>query len=184
MKKRSLIIVLLLSSVLLQFCKKASTDTTTTDTTTSTILFNTYLNGVLWTPKTVSATLTYNATAKTKTFVCTATDTAGTHKIVLNLVQPATALDSTLTAQTYSDTTTFKPNYYTIANNVSTPVGSLRGAFVTISSMDVTKKLITGTFAFYSTKFTYDGSGNVVSIVSTGVTSGQFNNMPYTFKKQ
>ncbi|MEO6524677.1 MAG: hypothetical protein ABIN91_23535 [Mucilaginibacter sp.] len=185
MKKRSLLIVLLLSAVLLQFCKKSdSTDTTDTTTTTSTVLFNAYVNGTLWTPKTVSATLTYNATAKTKTFTCTATDTAGTHKVVLNLTQAATALDSTLIAQTYSDTTTFKPNYYTITSGVSKPVGSLKGAYVTISSIDVAKKLITGTFSFNTTLYTYDGSGNVVSITSNAVTSGQFNNLPYTFKKQ
>jgi hypothetical protein len=184
MKKRSLIIVLLLSAVLLQFCKKSDSTDTTDTTTTTPALFNAYVNGTLWTPKTISTTLTYNATAKTKTFTCTATDTAGTHKIVLKLTQTVTALDSTLIAQTYSDTTTFKPNYYNIANNVSTPVGSLTGAFVTVSSIDVAKKLITGTFGFSTKLFTYDGNGNVVSITSNAVSSGQFNSMPYTFNRQ
>jgi hypothetical protein len=184
MKKRSLIIVLLLSAILLQFCKKAddTTDTTTT-TTTSTVPFNAYFNAVLYTPKTVSATLTYNAAAKTKTFVCTATDTAGTHKIVLNLSLAATTLDSTLTAQTYSDTTTFKPMYYTIAGSVSTPIGSIKGAYLVISSIDVTKKLITGTFSFNTTKYVYDSNNNIIGINSNAVSSGQFNNLPYTFRK-
>jgi len=147
-------------------------------------LFNNYLNGTLWTPKTVVATLTYSATNKTKTFVCTATDTAGTGKVVLNLTQAATALDSTLTVQTYSDTTLCKPMYYTISGSTSTPSGSLKAVYLIISSIDVAKKTITGTFGFNTTKYNYDSSGNIVSISSTGVTSGQFNAMPYTFKKQ
>src|ERR1700712_1845489 len=158
MKKRSTIAILLLTAVLMQFCKKSDSSTDTTDTsTTSTILFNDYLNGILWTPKTVAATLTYNATAKTKVFTCTATDTLSTGKVVLNLTIPVTTVDSTLTVQTYSDTTYCKPAYYTIANGIATKVGAIKSGYIIISSYDAVKKLATGSFGFTQSKLNYDG---------------------------
>jgi len=166
----------------MQACKKS--DSSDSTTTTAPILFNAYLNGILWTPKTVSATLTYNATAKTKTFTCTATDTLGAAKVVLNLTQPAATVDSTLAIQTYSDTTYCKSQYYTIANGLATSAGPIKSDYVTITAYDAVNKLATGTFGFTQLKLNYDGSGNVTSITSTSVAGGQFNNLPVTFIKK
>ncbi len=166
----------------MQSCKKSS-PSDSTDTAT-TVLFNDYLNGVLWTPKTVNATLTYNASAQTKTFTCIATDTLGTGKIVLNLSQPATTVDSTLMVAGYTDTTYCKPLYYTIANGVSTSAGPIKSAYINITAYDAVKKLATGTFGFTQLKLNYDGAGNVTSVTSTSVSAGQFNNLPFTFIKK
>ncbi|RKR83071.1 hypothetical protein BDD43_3272 [Mucilaginibacter gracilis] len=182
MKKCSIICLLLLTA-LLQFCKKSGDST---DSTTTAVLFQAYVNSSVWTPTSTKVTLTYNATAKTKTFSFEADSTKD--QILMTIKQPASALDSTFTAQNYIADTTATSNvtlaYNKLVNNVYTPVGTLKAGSINISSIDVSKKLVTGTFVFNETKYNYDSNGNIVSLTSTVISSGEFNNLPYTFKRQ
>lgn len=183
MKKLSLIVLSLLSVVIIQSCKKSSsTDDTTTTTTTP--AFEVYVNSALWTPISVNAVLTYDATAKTKTLTCTGIDT--TDKIVLNIKQAATALDSTFTSQTYnanSDSVT--PMYYTLNSSKAFEAsGTVKSGSIIITAFDEKKKVMTGTFSFVTTHLNYDSNNNVVSITTNTISSGQFNNFPFTFKRQ
>lgn len=182
MKKSLLIAVLALSALWIQSCKKSSDDTTTT----ATVLFQAYVNGTVWTPTVLNATLTYNAAAKTKTFAFEA-DSTGKDQILVSSKQSATALDSTFTAQTYiGDTTSTSANkfvYNTYVNGAYASVGSFKAGSFNISSIDVSKKLVSGTFLFYESKLNYV-NGVVVSVTSTAITAGQFNDMPYKFIKQ
>lgn len=188
MKKLSIIALLLSVAVLMQYCKKSDSTDDTTTTTTSTVLYQAYINGAVWTPKTTSTVLTYNATAQTKTLVFTADSTAD--RIVLSLKLPSTKVDSGFKVQTYVADTTGAPvikndlQYFKKVNNVYTTVGNVKSGYVTISAIDSIKKTVTGTFALSQNKLNYDGGGKVVSITTTAITSGQFNSMPYTFKKQ
>lgn len=54
---------------------------------------------------------------------------------------------------------------------------------VVVSAVDTVNKTITGTYSFTSSKLNYDDNGNYVSITLGTITSGQFNAMPYTFKR-
>ncbi|EHQ29300.1 DUF6252 family protein [Mucilaginibacter paludis] len=182
MKKLSLIVLSLLSVILIEACKKSSSDDSSTTTTPT---FQVYVNDSLWTPRSVTAVLTYDSKAQTKTLTCTGIDT--TDKIVWNIKQPASSLDSTFTSKTYyvSDTANVKPMYYKLnSSNVFVATGTIKSGNITISSFDAKSKVMTGTFAFVTTKLNYDSNGNVTSITANNITSGQFNSFAFTFQKQ
>ena len=186
--KQQLLLFTLISLLALQVqsCKKSGSDDTTT-TAATTLFFQDYVNGTLWTPTTNNTVLTYNATAKTKTLICTATNISNYDKLVFSIViAAANAADNTFTPQTYAvDGSAVTAMYYVLnANNIYTAVGKLTGGSIVISTFDSTANTMTGTFNFSFIKNNYDTYGNVMSITSNGITAGQFNNLPFTFVKQ
>jgi hypothetical protein len=185
MKKGATIAVLLLTAFLMQYCKKSSDDTTTTTTTTP--VYTADINYVAWTPTSVSATLTYNSTAKTKTFSCVAL--GPTDEITFSILQPSVAgkVDSGFTVKAYSVDTVANnvlPKYFTLSNGVFTQIGTVKSGYINVTAIDSLNKVITGTFTFTQNKLNYDGNGKVTSITSTLITAGTITSMPYTFKKQ
>lgn len=168
----------------MQYCKKSTADTTTT--TADTTLFQAYVNGAVWTPLTTTPVLTYNAAAKTKTFTWQADST--NDRIVINnkitSVGPGTGIPVQIY---YVDTTAAAKvtmTYYRLVNKVYTTVGTTRSGYINVSAIDSVAKQISGTFSFYETKVNYDINNKIISITSTNVTSGDFNNLPYTYVKQ
>jgi len=173
--------LLLLSAIFIQSCKK---DETTTASTTSDKILSANINGVAWNPDTVSAAITYNAAAKTKSF--TVTGIATQQQVSINITLPNSTSDNNFGLATYKvDSTSRVVLKYATQN--------LQGGFdqigvvepgsgsVIISAIDTDKKLITGTYSFTSKKVNVDGSGNIISINVQQILLGTFTNLPYTF---
>jgi hypothetical protein len=165
-------------------CKKDSTSVTTTTDSNQTL--QAYINGSIWTPDTLSASITYSSSNHTKVFEFGGQKSQ--KKIDVLLTQSASSNNQSFGLGTYS---TVVANYYAqqkdnngnyvFVQDGTTPAGS---ASVTITAIDTVKKTITGTFGFTATKNNYDSNGNVVSIDINSATSGVFNALPYTFIKQ
>jgi hypothetical protein len=178
MKKLSFFAILLPMALLMQYCKKSAA----ADDATVTPLFQANINNVVWTPTSVSATLTYSSSKQTKIFSCTATGT--TDVINLYIQRPVLKVDSGLSALTYNvDGTTVAPVYSVLTNGVYVSTGTANSGSIIVTAVDSIKKVITGTFSFNASKQNYDGNGNLVSITATQVNVGEFNNMPYKFVK-
>ena len=174
------------SVMLFQNCKKDSTVTSTTTTTSP--LLQAYINDILWEPDTLSASITYTAATKAKVFNFTGTKSQ--KRVNFSLTLPNATNNADFTAATYMIDANNNPLmvYSTQQKNTSgayvfVPFGTVDvgGGKVTVSSVDVTNKTITGEFSLTTKVANYDSNGNVVSVNIVNVRSGQFNNMPYTF---
>jgi hypothetical protein len=186
MKKVSLSLLLFATVLMFQNCKKSSTDDTTT--TTATPLLTALINSNTWSPDTVSANITYNAAAKTKTLNVSGTLSQKQVTFAVTLKNATSTND--FTAGTYIVDATPNPlmQYSTQQKDgtgayVFVPYGTTAegNGTVIVTSVDATNKLMTGTFSFISRKTNYDGDGNITSISIANVTSGAFTNLPYTF---
>ncbi len=184
------LLVLVMPALLVQSCKKK--DDTTDAAATSTPTLQAYINGTVWTPDTLSAAITYAAATGLKEFSFTGTKN---QKRVVTSVKQSDANNSAFPLATYKvDGTSASPvamslytqqltsagNYDFLLYGTAAEAGS---GSVTISAVDTVKKTITGTYSFTSSKLNYDDNGNYVSITLGTITSGQFNAMPYTFKR-
>jgi len=191
MKTLFKLIILMMPAVLMQGCKKK--DDSTEAATTATPTLQAYIGGTIWTPDTLSASLTYTAATGVKSFNCTGTKTQ--KRVVFNVNQSSVPNNSAFPIATYTvDGTPTSPvamSYYT---QQLTPAGNYdfvlystaaqaNAGSVIISAVDTVNKTITGTYSFTSSKLNYDGNGNYVSITLATITSGQFNAMPYTLKR-
>ncbi len=184
------LLVLVMPAQLMQSCKKK--DDTTDTTATSTPILQAYINGSVWTPDTLGATVTYTAATGIKEFSFTGTKS---QKRVVTSVKQSSANNSAFPLATYKvDGTSTSPVAMSLYTQQLTSAGNydfvLYGTAaepgsgsVTISAVDTVKKTITGTYSFTSSKLNYDENGNYVSITLGTITSGQFNGMPYTFKR-
>jgi hypothetical protein len=185
------LLVLMVPALLVQSCKKK--DDSTDSTTTSTPILQAYINGTVWTPDTLSAAITYTAATGIKEFSCTGTKSQ--KKVVVSVKQntapnnsafpiAAYTVDGTATSPVamslYTQQLTSSGNYDFVLYGTAAQANS---GSVTISAVDTVKKTITGTYSFTSSKLNYDDNGNYVSITLGTITSGQFNAMPYTFKR-
>lgn len=183
MKKFSLIAILLSGLLFLENCKKD----TVTAVATSTSLMIANIKDSTWYTDTVTSSLTYNAAAKTKTFVCEGT---GFNKRVRLSVTKASSSNTSgfplgtyivnstpdvqlqfLTPQNIGGTVSYQPN-----GTVAPGSGS-----VVVTGVDSVKNQMTGTFSFTTLINNYDASGNIVSVTVAVVSGGGFNKVPYTF---
>lgn len=189
MKRTSIFVLSILSGLLMQSCKKSSDDDTTT-TTTETPVLQAYINAVAWTPDTLSAAITYNVATGNKEFTCTGTKTQ--KQVVFTVKQTGAANNSSFPIATYNvDATGNVAMTYNKQQLLSTGAygfvlsGTAQpgSGTVIVSAVDTVKKTITGTFNFTASKINYDSQGNYLSIDLAPVTAGQFNAMPYTFKR-
>ncbi len=184
------LLVLVVPALLMQSCKKK--DDTTDAAATSTPILQAYINGTVWTPDTLSAAVTYTAATGIKEFSFTGTKS---QKRVITSVKQSDANNSAFPLATfkvdgtptspvamslYTQQLTSAGNYDFVLYGTAAEPGS---GSVTISAVDTVKKTITGTYSFTSSKLNYDENGNYVSITLGTITSGQFNGMPYTFKR-
>ncbi len=186
MKKISLSVFAIFMALFFHGCKKSNVAATTT-TTTSPVL-QAIINGATWTPDTLSANITYSAATKAKVFSLTGAKSQ--KQITFSLTLPNATNTNDFTAGTYkTDATNNLVMVYstqqltTSGALVFVPFGTvdIAGGAVTITSVDAVNKTITGTFGLTTKVANYDSNGNVISVSAVVVTSGQFNNLPYTF---
>ncbi|WP_448697952.1 hypothetical protein ACFGVR_14150 [Mucilaginibacter sp. AW1-3] len=185
MKKSTLVVVLVLSALLLQYCKKDSESATTTNTTI--YPFSAYINDTLWIPTAYTTQVAYTAATKSKVFTCTGT--LGTQQVNLAVTQQnASSVGNGFPTGTFNVDASGKVvlSYAKAASgsSVFVPQGTVKSGFVTVSAVDSVKMTITGTFGFNTVSYTYDTGGNITSLTVNNVTSGTFNSLPYTYKKQ
>ncbi|RFZ94292.1 hypothetical protein D0C36_01680 [Mucilaginibacter conchicola] len=169
-------------------CKKSSS-TDSTDTTPAPALQAT-IGGNVWTPDTVSATLTYNATAKTKTFYFKGTKSQ--QQVEASVKDSNPANNSNFTTGSYTPAADGKLvfTYSTQVKNsngvyVFEPFGEVQNGNgnLTVTTVDTVAKTISGTFYFTSSKNNYDSNGNLISVDLAGITSGSFK-LPYLMVRQ
>ncbi|TWR26136.1 hypothetical protein FPZ42_10940 [Mucilaginibacter achroorhodeus] len=186
MNRKYRIPVIAILSFSLFSCKKSSTS----ETVTPTPVLQATIGGSTWTPDTVSATITYNATAKTKTFHFTGTQAQKQIDISIQDVSPVN--NQNFTGGSYlpdaNGINTF--NYSTQIKNSSgayvfAPYGVIKpgDGNVTVTALDSAGKTISGTFYFNASKNNYDSNGNIISADLVGVSGGSFK-IPYQFIRQ
>jgi hypothetical protein len=184
------LLMLMVPALLVQSCKKKDDST---DTAATTPILQAYIDGNVWTPDTLNAAITYTAATGIKEFSCNGTKSQ--KRVVLSVKQNTAPNNSAFPLATYKvDGTAASPVAMSLYTQQLTPAGNYdfllygtaadaNAGSVTISAVDTVKKTITGTYSFTSSKLNYDGTGNYVSITLGTITSGQFNAMPYTFKR-
>ncbi|MFA6245749.1 MAG: DUF6252 family protein [Mucilaginibacter sp.] len=186
MKKNALFLFIIPVVILSQSCKKSSSADTT-----PTPVFQAYIGSPVWTPDTVSASITYNATAKTKVFTCGGVKDQ--KKIDITLTDPTPEDNSGITLGTYNVTANSNVLFtYSIQKKntngeyVFESFGTVQpgSGTLTISAVDTDAKTITGTFSFTSSKTNYDENGGIISVNLASVTAGTITKMPYTFKRE
>jgi hypothetical protein len=185
MKKLALLALFVVTVLMFQNCKKSSDDTV--DTVSP--LLQASVNGAAWTPDTLSATVTYNAAAKTKVLNISGTKTQKQVNIVITSSNATNTADFGVTTYTVDATLNPLMTYATQQKDATTGAYSFvvqgtadqSGGSITISSIDATNKTITGSFNFSTRKITYDGLGNVVSVSTSTISGGTFTNLPYSF---
>jgi hypothetical protein len=187
MKKIALTLLSAVIVLLFQNCKKSSTDDTTT-TTTATVNLQASVNGVAWTPDTLSAAITYNAATKTKAFNFTGKYNQKQIACSVTLSNATSINDFTIGTATVDATGNPAMVYSTQqkdsnGNYVFVPLmtAAENEGSVTVSSIDAVKGVITGSFSFAHRKTNYDNEGNVVSVTNTVISAGTFTDIPYTF---
>lgn len=187
MKNTPVLFLAAMAVLLLQNCKKSSADDATA---TTTYKLSATVNGISWTPDTLSATITYNAATKTKIFAFSG-----------NYLQRQVSCAVKLTDATATNTNDFPPSGYNVDANsnplmvysywqknsdgayVFVPIATAgpNEGTVTVTSVNTQSKLITGSFSFAHKQTNYDSDGNALSITNTTVTSGTFTDLPYNF---
>lgn len=186
MKKNALFLLIIPAVIVSQSCKKS-----TSADATPTPVFQAYIGTPIWTPDTVSASITYNSTTKTKVFTCSGVKDQ--KKIDITLTDPTPGDNSGITLGTYKVTASSDVlfTYSTQKKNaaggyVFEPYGTVQpgSGTLTISAVDAAAKTITGTFSFTSSKINYDENGGIISVDLAAITAGTITNMPYTFKRE
>lgn len=178
MNKLRLFTFLLLAGLfIIESCKKD----TIVGTAYTTKPFQANINSSVWAPDTISNSITYNSTNKTKTF--TLEGTKAQKQIIMNIILSNASNTPGFTTGTYNvDASSVLINYNTQVNQngqyVFLPHGTVSpgGGVIIVSSVDSVKKQITGTFNFYSRSTDSNGDVTVDNILG-----GEFTNLPYTF---
>jgi len=182
MNKLRLFTFLLLAGLfIIESCKKD----TIVGTSYTTKPFQANINGSLWAPDTLSNTISYNSSGKTKTFMLTGTKAQ--KQIIMKIILSNASNTPGFTIGTYNvDTTSVIVKYNTQVNSngqyVFLPHGTVSpgSGIINITAVDSVKKQITGTFNFYSRSSSTDGSGNTI-ITIDNILGGEFTSLPYTF---
>ena len=182
MNKLRLLAFLLLAAFFVQSCKKE----TVVGTAYTTAPFQANINGATWAPDTLSSTVSYDPTARTKTFVL-----SGTHdqkQITMSVTINSASNTPGFATGTYNiDSVLVKAQYKTQVkdsqgNYVFLPHGTVgAGAgIIYVTAVDSVQKQITGTFQFYSRSKSIDGSGTI-SYTIDNILGGEFTKLPYTY---
>lgn len=169
-----------------QSCKKS-----VSDSVISYPILQADINNAVWTPDTVSASVTYNTAANTRTFYCIGT--YDQQQVTISVTQPGGNTSTGYPVGTYTldATSNIVLTYYSQQKNSAgayeyMPQGTVTpgSGRVTISSVDTVKKTITGSFSFTPTTKTFDAAGNLTSINVTNVDAGVFYALPYNFTRK
>lgn len=187
MRKIQLLMLFVLSAIIFQGCKK---DVVTSASTTSDQILAATINGTSWIPDDVTATITYDAATKTKSFDVVGTTDLKRVKWTVTLSDAASATNvNSFPLSTYRVDTTerVKMAYYTSAGGGSyDQVGTVEpgSGTIIVTSIDPTKNVITGTYSLTTKKVNHDDDGNIVSIETSQILGGTFTNLPYTFSSK
>ena len=184
MKKISLIAALLLAVLLLQNCKKD----VFTASTTSTEPMIALINDTTWVSDTIKAAVTYNSATNTKVFTCTGISNNKQINLYATQLYAGNTPGFALSTYNVNANSNVAMSYEYPQLNLSgqlvlMPQGTVApgSGTIVVTAIDSVKKQITGTFSFNSIKNNYDTNGNIVSVTVASITSGGFNNVPYTF---
>jgi len=184
MNKLRLFAFLLLSAFVIQSCKKNGE----TAVAYSTANFQANINGTTWAPDTISNTITYNSTAKTKVFNCMGTKDQKQVIMTITLNNASNGSGFSLGTFNVDSAGLVAIKYNTQQKNsegnyVFLPHGTVTpgSGSIIITAIDSVKRQITGTFSFYSRTTNYDDAGNVISIDVDNIFGGEFNGLPYNF---
>lgn len=173
-----------LSAIIFQGCKK---DVVTSASTTSDQILAATINGTSWIPDDVTASITYDGTANTKSFDVMGTIDSKRVKWTITLSDAASATNvNTFPLSTYrvDGTDRVKMTYYTSADGTTyEQVGNVEpgSGTIIVTSIDPTKNVITGTYTMTAKKVNYNDDGSIESIETSQILSGTFTNLPYTF---
>ena len=185
MKRIYLSLTIILSVLILHSCKKNDT-TTTVDTTPP--LLQAVINNAYWIPDTMSTSLTYTASTQKKVLSFEATKSQKRVNFSITLPNSTNTNDLTIGTYVIDASNTLSMTYSTQQKNSSNvyvfvPFGTVEpgGGAVNISAIDAASKTISGTFSLTARVPNYDNNGNLISVTTNVVTSGQFNGMSYTF---
>ncbi|SEN47672.1 hypothetical protein SAMN05192574_103283 [Mucilaginibacter gossypiicola] len=184
MRKIQLLMLFVLSAIIFQGCKK---DVVTSASTTSDQILAATINGTSWIPDDVTATITYDAATKTKSFDVVGTIDLKRVKWTVTLSDAASATNvNSFPLSTYRVDTTarVKMAYYTSTDGTSyAQVGTVEpgSGSIIITSIDPTKNVITGTYSLTAKKVNYNDDGTISSIETSQILGGTFTNLPYTF---
>ncbi len=186
MRKIQLIVLLLISAIYFQSCKK---DVVTSASTTSDKILAANINGVEWYPDTVSANISYNATTKVKTFRVIGTLNAKRVIFNINIANSTNTNNFPIASYKLDGSGKVNMTYFTQQKNssgeyvfVQTGTVEAGSGTVAVSSIDSTKNVITGTFAFTAKTVNRDPNTNdIISIDINQILLGSFTNLPYTF---
>jgi len=184
MKRIALFIVAGIALLSLQNCKKS----TTADTTVAATVYplQASVNGVYWIPDTLSATITYTAASKTKTFSFNGTYLQ--KRLNCSVKLNSTDATNNFTLGTYpvdaTGTTTMTYSIYqlvTAGTYAFVPVATAGAGDgnIAVTSIDTVNGLISGSFFFTTKTSTYDSKGNVISVTNTVVSGGDFTFLIY-----
>ncbi|WP_162996841.1 DUF6252 family protein [Mucilaginibacter kameinonensis] len=183
MRKIQLLMLFVLSAIIFQGCKK---DVVTSASTTSDQILAATINGTSWIPDDVTATITYDTEAKTKSFNVVGTADLKRVKWTITLSDATATNVNTFPLATYKVDATKRVQmaYFTSAGGVEYDqvgvVESGSGSII-ITAIDPTKNLITGTYSMTTKKVNYNQDGSIESIETSQIASGTFTNLPYTF---
>lgn len=172
-----------LSAIIFQGCKK---DVVTSASTTSDQILAATINGTSWIPDDVTATINYDANAKTKTFNVVGTTDLKRVKWTITLSDATATNVNTFPIATYKvdATNRVKMAYFTSTDGTSyEQVGTVESGSGTIiiTSIDPTKNVITGTYSMTTKQVNYNDDGSIASIETSQILGGTFTNLPYTF---
>jgi len=163
----------------LENCKKDSV----TATATSTALLFADINDTTWNPTTLNAAINYNTANKTKTFSVSGIQANQQLNFAVTISKASNSPGFTIGNYNVDAAGTVVMSYAIQHGNNFVPQGTVipGSGYVNITAVDSVKKLITGTFAFTTTKKNVDGDGNIISTTINGITQGTFNKTAYTF---
>lgn len=171
-----------LSAIIFQGCKK---DVVTSASTTSDQILAATINGTSWIPDDVTATITYDTDAHTKSFNVIGTTDDKRVKWTITLSDATATNVNTFPLATYKVDATNRVQmaYFTSSGTGYDQVGVVESGsgVITITAIDPTKNLITGTYSMTTKKVNKDDAGNIISIETSQISSGTFTNLPYTF---
>ncbi|MFS2189166.1 MULTISPECIES: DUF6252 family protein [unclassified Mucilaginibacter] len=183
MRKIQLLMLFVLSAIIFQGCKK---DVVTSASTTSDQILAATINGTSWIPDDVTATINYDATAKTKSFSVVGTADLKRVKWTITLSDANATNVNTFPVATYKVDATNRVNmaYFTSTGGTSyNQVGVVEpgSGSIIITSIDPSKNVITGTYSMTTKKVNYNDDGTIASIETSQILGGTFTNLPYTF---
>lgn len=186
MKKFALFLFVIPAIILSQSCKKSSNDDAAAVTPP---ILQAYIGTPVWTPDTLSASITYNAATNTRVLKISGVKAQKKIDIVFNDPTPGNANAITLGSYKVDATSNLQLIYSTQKKGadgsyIFEQFGTVQpnSGNLVIAGIDPARKILTGTFNFTSSKTNYDQNGNVISIDLAPVSNGTFQDLPYTFE--